>query len=396
MPKRVGDRTRKLNEGKIICLFCSRTLKFSGRANPNCQYKNLNDNFFEVVDSSDKAYILGWIASDGHLDTGSISIFIQQEDIECIEHIRDMICPEIPISYRREDNHTLMVGLTLSSQKMVKDVCGWLRILPGEKASTVDFPDLASNEFKWSFLRGLFDGDGSLNTTQPKNGWPSPVASISSYSDSMRSKIKELSPSANNYPNNGVIEWNGVNALDFLGKLYANTTNTNRLRRKYELFENWCLCVPGLNGPIVNRKSAHFIWARSRKDAVPPSKANISDSGYDLTLLEKVKSAGNIDFYDTGVKIQPLHGWYFDLVPRSSISKSGYMLANSVGVIDRSYIGSILVPLIKTNTNAEDLKLPNKLVQIIPRPIIHAEIVEVEQLETTSRAEGSFGSTNNK
>jgi dUTP pyrophosphatase len=91
--------------------------------------------------------------------------------------------------------------------------------------------------------------------------------------------------------------------------------------------------------------------------------------------------------------VQPAFGWYFDVVPRSSISKSGYMLANSVGVIDRGYTGEILVPLIKIDPSAPDLKLPARLVQMIPRQIIAAELVEVEAFDETVRGSSGFGST---
>ena len=52
------------NNGKLICLFCSRDMKFSGRNNPNCKYKNIDDNYFQQI-NKEKAYLLGWIASDG-------------------------------------------------------------------------------------------------------------------------------------------------------------------------------------------------------------------------------------------------------------------------------------------------------------------------------------------
>ena len=97
--------------------------------------------------------------------------------------------------------------------------------------------------------------------------------------------------------------------------------------------------------------------------------------------------------YDTGIKVQPAFGWYFDLVPRSSISKTGYMLANSIGVIDRTYVGPVLVPLRKVDPHAPDLELPARLVQIIPRPIVHIQWEEVEALDETARGAGGFGST---
>ncbi len=98
-----------------------------------------------------------------------------------------------------------------------------------------------------------------------------------------------------------------------------------------------------------------FKFCKNEKDAVDPYKKNASDSGYDLTLIKKIKTDGNVEFYDTGISVEPPYGYYFDLVGRSSISKSGYILANNMGIIDRTYRGNIIVPLIKMNKEKPDL-----------------------------------------
>ena len=97
--------------------------------------------------------------------------------------------------------------------------------------------------------------------------------------------------------------------------------------------------------------------------------------------------------YDTGIAVQPPWGYYFELVGRSSISKTGYIVANSVGIIDASYTGSLKVALIKINKDAPDLELPARLVQLIPRQLVHMEAIEVNDLAHTQRAGGGFGST---
>ncbi len=137
----------------------------------------------------------------------------------------------------------------------------------------------------------------------------------------------------------------------------------------------------------------YFKYKKTDENAVSPYKERASDSGYDLTLIKKVKTNGKIEFYDTGISVQPSYGYYFDLVGRSSISKSGYMLANNVGIIDRSYRGSIIVPLVKIDDTKPDLQLPIRLVQIIPRQIQHLQCIEVSELDTTERGEGGFGSS---
>lgn len=126
---------------------------------------------------------------------------------------------------------------------------------------------------------------------------------------------------------------------------------------------------------------------------VPPVRARPSDSGFDLSLIAVRKTVGSVTLYGTGVAVQPPSGFYFDMVPRSSIIKHGYIMANSVGIIDQSYTGEIMVPLIKVDPNAPDLELPCRLVQLIPRKWYGFLPEQVESLDTTQRANGGFGST---
>ena len=139
-----------------------------------------------------------------------------------------------------------------------------------------------------------------------------------------------------------------------------------------------------------------FRFFKCDSNAVSPERARPSESGFDLTLIRIVKTIGKVTLYGTGIMVQPPTGFYFDMVPRSSIIKSGYMLANSVGVIDQGYTGEIMVPLIKIDEEAPDLTLPSKLVQLIPRRWYNLECVEHSQnFEETMRNESGFGSTNN-
>ena len=138
-----------------------------------------------------------------------------------------------------------------------------------------------------------------------------------------------------------------------------------------------------------------FRFTLNDHRAVPPSKAHQSDSGFDLTLIDIKKQNNKITFYNTYVAVEPPHGYYFDLVPRSSISKTGYMLANNVGIIDQSYRGNVIVALVKVDDSCPDLQLPCKMVQLILRPWYFVKAINVNQeLSTTQRGEGGFGSTN--
>ena len=128
-------------------------------------------------------------------------------------------------------------------------------------------------------------------------------------------------------------------------------------------------------------------------DAVIPKKAGKNEVGYDLTAIKLEKVNGNIYSFDTGIQVEPPDGYYLEIVPRSSIVKTGYILANSVGIIDPTYRGNLKIILIRTNFNLPTLTLPFCKCQLIVRKLINLETCEVDELSPTSRGEGGFGST---
>lgn len=389
--ERLANETRANNAGKIVCRACSIALKRAGRTNPNARYRDLDDHLLDDIDSDEKAYLLGWLASDGSITANTIALFVHGKDRPTLERVRDLVCPSLPLKAKRPS----LVGFTINSQAMVRAVCRWLDIVPGKKSSTVGFPRLASPALTWAFVRGFFDGDGSVSSVDAANrrathgGWPSPRCSITSNSSRFLDELQEFVRIPAHRAKDKV-EWSGANALDFLGRIY-NHPSSLALTRKRDLYLDWCCWSPALRSSTPPHPL--FRWARTLPEAKAPSKNAVSDSGFDLTLVARAHRHGAVEFFRTGIRVQPAFGWYFDLVPRSSISKSGYMLANGVGVIDRGYTGEILVPLIKVDPNAGDLELPSRLVQIIPRPIVAVELVEVDSFDETARGGGGFGST---
>ena len=187
------------------------------------------------------------------------------------------------------------------------------------------------------------------------------------------------------------IIFNGVNGLELLALVYAN--NTNPLLRKHRsVFLEWANPKPN----YFSQDMPSFRYKKTLDGATTPTKNRFSDSGFDLTLIRLINQIGRTFYYDTGIQVQPDNGYYFELYGRSSISKTGYILANAVGVLDCSYTGNVIVALIKIDPNADDLILPKKLVQIIPKRLHLLSAVEsLIDLEETIRGNNGFGSSDN-
>ena len=141
-----------------------------------------------------------------------------------------------------------------------------------------------------------------------------------------------------------------------------------------------------------------LLFKKTEHNAVIPTKAHPSDTGYDVTLIRVSKdmsipgSEQKIIMYDTGIAVCPPDGYYTEVVPRSSLTKTGYMLANSVGIIDSSYRGSIKV-VVSGDNSLDDLTLPFKGFQLILLKLEEAYVVEVDDLDATVRGDGGFGSS---
>ncbi len=194
-----------------------------------------------------------------------------------------------------------------------------------------------------------------------------------------------------------LLRWTGLGALDAVGRLFEPEPEW-ACPAQLALFRRWCLSETArpceLAGPSPAESGSPALRVqRLRSDAVLPFKARVSDSGYDLTLLGVEKRYGEVALYQTGLRVEPPPGYYLDVVPRSSIIKLGYLMANSVGVIDRAYRGELLIPLIRTDPKATELALPARVAQMIPRAIQHFPVVEVDQLGSSARGARGFGSS---
>ena len=129
-------------------------------------------------------------------------------------------------------------------------------------------------------------------------------------------------------------------------------------------------------------------------NAVMPTRVHEDDIGFDIIIIDIFKVVNDsITMYETGIAVKPDDGYYVEVVPRSSFSKTGYVLANSIGIIDPNYRGTIKIAVIKVDKNMPDLPVPYKGFQLIVRKVEKVKLKQVLDLDKTSRGDGGFGST---
>lgn len=151
----------------------------------------------------------------------------------------------------------------------------------------------------------------------------------------------------------------------------------------------------------VNIKKLH-------EDAVIPSYAKDGDAGMDLTATSKsYDEHGNV-VYGTGLAFEIPNGYVGLLFPRSSNTKKDLILGNSVGVLDSGYRGEVVFKfkptIIYTMDDDVDFvgapfhalnnyEVGDRIGQIIIMPYPQVEFVEVDELSSSDRGVGGFGST---
>jgi len=122
------------------------------------------------------------------------------------------------------------------------------------------------------------------------------------------------------------------------------------------------------------------------------------DSGLDLFFPSDVVIGPNeTKIIDLKIKCEAINlgiNVSYYLYPRSSISKTPLRMANSVGIIDAGYRGSIMVAVDNRSQESYTIEAGQRLFQICSPVLAPISFELVNALSDTSRGEGGFGSTN--
>lgn len=134
---------------------------------------------------------------------------------------------------------------------------------------------------------------------------------------------------------------------------------------------------------------------RVHPDAALPAYAHPGDAGLDLSSTEAVTLApGGRAAVPTGLAIAVPEGWVGLVHPRSGLARRhGVTVANAPGTVDAGYRGEVLVLLVNLGQEEVSLAAGERVAQLLLQRVGHAQVVEVDDLEDTTRGSGGFGST---
>ena len=139
-------------------------------------------------------------------------------------------------------------------------------------------------------------------------------------------------------------------------------------------------------------------------NAVIPKQATELAGGWDVTCTEIVQESPDFIICKLGFALQPPVGYRVILVPRSSFTKTKWIMQNAPGCADADYLGEYQYRLralpIKNNILGTAFEYPevpfkvgDRIGQIFLEEVIPIEFKEVDSLTQTNRGEGGYGST---
>ena len=202
------------------------------------KYK-LNENIFSKIDNEVSAYWLGFLYADGynHTKKSSVTLCLHNLDINMLEKFSLFLETDKPIRRNTENSSKVVI----ENKKISKDL-EKLGVIQA-KTHKIEFPNFLDEKMEKHFIRGYFDGDGSITYGRKLNVSATiSLVSTKNFLDEICKRIEihfnYTKRHKNKEDNIYTINSGGIcNILKFYNYLYKDS-NIFLLRKK-EKFEKW-------------------------------------------------------------------------------------------------------------------------------------------------------------
>lgn len=137
-------------------------------------------------------------------------------------------------------------------------------------------------------------------------------------------------------------------------------------------------------------------------DAVVPVYKTVGAAGADLCIADLCVAddrkewrlyPGQILTISTGLGLEIPPGFEGQIRPRSGLGSKGITIVNTPGTVDSDFRGPIRIALINVGSKLFDMKVGDRIAQLVIAPVWQVDFQEEETLEETVRDMNGFGST---
>jgi len=244
----IENRLSKIPEREILLKYKISSRQYSNLLKQNGIKRNFkiskykfNENYFEIIDTEDKAYFLGFIVADGSVNSTSNVVQITQKAPYILNEFKRYIDYEGDVIKTKSRT---TYDIKVSSFKMKQDL---IKIgIVNNKTRIIKYPSIPV-DLESHFMRGVFDGDGCISLRTDKrdnqqrgqfNICSGSLEFIQEYYNrlvkycDLSGKNKIRCPKGSYY----VIDWGGLSDIEKIYDfLYKDATVY--LRRKKETFD---------------------------------------------------------------------------------------------------------------------------------------------------------------
>lgn len=315
----------------------------------------LNEHFFDIIDTEEKAYWLGFMTADGynHEKRHEIKLRLSIKDKDFLLKFRDTMYPnkDKPLYYHYRKNSDkkeissceVVIDSRNMSEQLKKHGCGQ------KKTFDISFPKCLNDKLTHHFIRGVFDGDGSICLSTLKSGEHKTMFSIIGYRPFMQ-EINQIISNECGLNCNKLIDYKGkdkrIATVAFSGcrqcikiREYLYKDATIFMQRKYNKFkllgtDAWRTYENFTKGEYYNKIIAVCCECNknlARKHKIHNKDGNIyCDKCYKKLFVESKKTTDNIIIINDGTSILKIkdHEIYFDTEDIDIIKKYKWHIEN--------------------------------------------------------------------
>ncbi len=320
--------------------------------------KELLKNSVDKIHQELYQYLYGWILARGELRNGYISIRIENDDeYTLFENITEYLANTN--FYMDHDEFFIFMK---RHYFIIKDM-SLIKLFENYNANTV-------YKTKY-FCRGYFEGiRGCINVKPNQLDCILNDSYIKQYFLDYICKYNGLKL------NNNKFMWCDMNALEFICDLYNYDCNIllpvdHLLQLKTNIEK-----IQEAKVFNTNNLPPQFICNKIDDSAVYPYKTSVSETGFNIHLVQKLGENNDscIHYYTTKLQISSDYGYYMEIYGQD-LYKHGYMLATGGSmIIDNQMTDEIIVPLYKFN-NTSVMSGP-LIVKLVPKKLYLSDIID--------------------
>lgn len=269
----------------------------------------VNESYFDVIDTEEKAYWLGFLFADGCIKNNrnsySVSLGVDEKDKEVIYKFKQSLSSEHKVRIEKRpynDKILTMYCISLTSHKLAQALIE-LGCKP-RKSLTTELPVKISDYFMRHFIRGYFDGDGCVGFKDTKYYYPSVSICVSKkFGEQLKQFLaKEYNIKCSFYPTRTIycLSMQCQQAIKFLNIIYKESSIF--LQRKYDKTQDVLLkekkrvqkrLVSWHGRKILQYDKNLNLVAEYRSAVDAKKKTGISNSNIISCCNDKRKNAGN-------------------------------------------------------------------------------------------------------